>query len=813
MAALDIRSIHNISGSPVVLNGNSIPAGATVYAFYKSEYYANNAGDLQQALTQGFVQCVGTDGAVMSSQDAFEASSRAADYITSYGVSSGRELTVTISSDVALGLHEQLVVADTSLSSISVLLPLGSTGSRGKPLEFFNNGSNLLSIYPQAGQTLAGTTGYFLPAHDFTRIISDGSANWGILTNSGATGAEGFTGVIGPQGVTGLSGYTGVPGIDGAQGQTGIQGGTGVQGMTGAASSVIGPAEDGDYTDGLFVDFVPSTPIGTAVDRFNEVLKSLAPSPAPALVDISINNTGTAGKLSFGPSNAIGGYTNVPTRDLNASVSTSDVITDGSDSVTLKGIFAASTTMTGNLADAILVGPGSPTAAYPAKSFGDGGAGSVELWLNGARVAVVDLTSTANAITDSNTNAVLSVTASTSNKFPNGTNFDVFKYRTGTWQILGAGQRNGYNRMEVRRINGTTVVANRYGWVVDANVTATTFASESLSGISMTGSKYLSGVQHHTAGTATYAVTASNLHRNTYSSSGTAVSHTGTRCTVTSSSLANIVTEAETEVISKTATVSTGSRILNQGQTVSTTVDRTVQSDLTSTGATAYALLLDATAASGTVVLENMDDEVYRVASNLVITTTSGYDAVGGSPADWVSTTSLVSATAGYSDGLLVHNGLLQYPTKGTNSGNFAGIADGPAGNVNYSAANGNRVYLRYFYDASPRQNFRLNATVTTASFVSVATGASGNNLTLEVLAPNTTSNGSTTVWKDAVTSYTNDNSVGCYGSSFGSTIPTNWGVTLGGKNTSTSGNVVVVRITASSAWTGSINTLQLTWL
>lgn len=43
----------------------------------------------------------------------------------------------------------------------------------------------------------------------------------------------------------------------------------------------IGPAESGDlvYTDGIFPDFNTGTTIGTAVDRFNEVLLKLAPTP------------------------------------------------------------------------------------------------------------------------------------------------------------------------------------------------------------------------------------------------------------------------------------------------------------------------------------------------------------------------------------------------------------------------------------------------------------------------------------------------------------------------------------------------------
>ena len=35
-------------------------------------------------------------------------------------------------------------------------------------------------------------------------------------------------------------------------------------------TGTIGSAEDGTYTDGLFTDFTSTTPVGTAVDRFNE---------------------------------------------------------------------------------------------------------------------------------------------------------------------------------------------------------------------------------------------------------------------------------------------------------------------------------------------------------------------------------------------------------------------------------------------------------------------------------------------------------------------------------------------------------------
>ena len=75
---------------------------------------------------------------------------------------------------------------------------------------------------------------------------------------------------------------------------------TSSSGGGGGGTTTIGDAEEGSYSDGLFTDFTNSTAIGTAVDRFNEILKALSPSPAPTLDDIGCNDTGTSAKLSFG---------------------------------------------------------------------------------------------------------------------------------------------------------------------------------------------------------------------------------------------------------------------------------------------------------------------------------------------------------------------------------------------------------------------------------------------------------------------------------------------------------------------------------
>ena len=82
---------------------------------------------------------------------------------------------------------------------------------------------------------------------------------------------------------------------------------------SGGSGGNIGAAEDGSYTDGLFSDFVASTPIGTAIDKFNEILKIIVPGPAPAVDRINYTNAnGIAPKLTFTTQGeAPSGYTDV----------------------------------------------------------------------------------------------------------------------------------------------------------------------------------------------------------------------------------------------------------------------------------------------------------------------------------------------------------------------------------------------------------------------------------------------------------------------------------------------------------------------
>jgi hypothetical protein len=108
-----------------------------------------------------------------------------------------------------------------------------------------------------------------------------------------------------------------------------------------------------------------------------------------------------------------------------------------------------------------------------------------------------------------------------------------------------------------------------------------------------------------------------------------------------------------------------------------------------------------------------------------------------------------------------------------------------------------------------------MNVTATSTTFVNAATSPSGNNLNIQILAPSQTKNGSSvTEWKDCVTAYTADSAIGAYNASGGANVGNiagaAWGLTIGTKTTANSGNVIILKITASASWTGTIDTINI---
>ena len=93
-----------------------------------------------------------------------------------------------------------------------------------------------------------------------------------------------------------------------------------------SGDTVIGPAEDGDYTDGIFTDFTDQTRVGVAIDRFNEMLLLLAPAPPSG--DWTGAFGATVPTLSTTP------LTNTP-RMIGTSSPTSNVVTTQTPAFTI----------------------------------------------------------------------------------------------------------------------------------------------------------------------------------------------------------------------------------------------------------------------------------------------------------------------------------------------------------------------------------------------------------------------------------------------------------------------------------------------
>lgn len=588
----------------------------------------------------------------------------------------------------------------------------------------------------------------------------------------------------------------------------------------GANAGVIGTAEDGDYTDGLFTDFNDTTPTGTAVDRFNEVLAKLAPPPAPSLVNIDGNTNGSTAKLSFGASNAIAGYANVDGTGASSALDINDIFNLSGN---VKGVINASTNVSGTLAESTTA---HTDGSYPANSFGDGNLGTLKLEVNGTVIHTTDLT-TAGAGANTNANGSgFNLSAPTPVLFAAGGTFDQFQYRTGSWLVNQADLRLGYNYIRVSHdTGGGDSWTNYVDYVVDGDGTTMSAAGGSLAAPTMAGSKFLSGVEYHTSGSSTYATTIQNIHRDCYSHSSSALSFSTSNCSVSSRGLGNISDESDTEVLSEAVTVSTG-RLLNATISVGVNAQHPIKSNLSNQDNQSQSgILLDSVPDTASAVNENMDDEAYRLesVSNGAV---NNYNVQANiATGSWDSAEEL-GVNVGYDDGLLIYDGTLRYPTNGLDNGDFRNVADGntngpqygPASNPDYSSQTGNKVYYRQFINntGQTKANFNLNITGSSTGFKSVSGGPSGNDVNVEVKFPDgaiTTGTG----WLDAYENFATNQWADGNGArnattGVGRALNTNWGITVGTKSIA-AGEAVIVRITAGQSWNGNINDIDLTWL
>ena len=573
-------------------------------------------------------------------------------------------------------------------------------------------------------------------------------------------------------------------------------------------NSVIGPNATGGATYTGLYPFVSSTPVGTPIDYFNQVLQALVPPSAPTLRSWSATGSFTTGKLSFDAS--IGGYS---PGYVSATASPYE-------SVAINGSYTASTfggyrlgIMSTNAANSIYYkdisgilnnnvfnSTTTPTPAYITYSFGSGNVGTVSLYLNGSTISSIGLYNI--SATDSTSNGSvsgLSFSGATSSKFPSGYTFETFWNRTGTWIIKRNDSRivPGYNFITVKHdILPISYTLSQYEFVNDPDNTATTLSGAS-NALNLTGytTKSLSGIEYYNSlsSNIVYAVTINNLYRSTYYSGSDGISYAdisnngtnGVYGSVNTNSSSPIFTPVTSQqsipvVISGTSSaaavgttfsLNSGVRRINDSISFATSVKRTVQSNVTNQGSgTTTNLFIDTyTTGYATASYEGFNDEGFRLQN-----ATTKYDTYITLVSDistytWSSTQSLVGISR-YNNGLQVINANLIYPKFGFDAvGSLStnpnyGKTTPSSSSRDYTAANtlgtglattnsgggtSNRTFTRYFnVGTSPSyQKFTLVIRYNgTLSLSSVSTTLSPTTAWVEIKVPYLTGSGNTPV-------------------------------------------------------------------
>jgi len=634
----------------------------------------------------------------------------------------------------------------------------------------------------------------------------------------------------------------------------------------GASAGVIGPAEDGTYSDGLFTDFNPSTPIGVPIDRFNEILLALVPPPAPDLSSWSLGGPSFVnGRLSFDVSNP-SGLVPVPGVSVGGDFNASG-FRKGINSFVLqtKTTDTYYKDYTGVLAYSVARGPGDPTPAYATNSFGNGITGSLVLKLNGATISNESLANkTAINTTSDGAQSGLIISAATSSKFPSGVPFEFFWHRTGSFLIKkdDVNLRQGFNYLDLSHIlPSQTLTLASYSWVADPSTTETTFTSNNINNIVGSNARYISGIRYWSSLTLKYQVTLQNHVKNTYIASN-ALSSTSSvpggfngingKLTTTTTpimgppinkSINTPSTPNSPETITWDYTTNNSVRRLNESISFSTQVLRTVQGIDTSPLTTTNNYFIDNYAEDAQFLVENFTSENYRIRNGGIKYDPSTSTVAGFSALTWDKTQSL-NTSIGYQNGLQILNGQLVYPkfdyynvgTAQTNpnksvsvsadvlynlcDGTVTGFAKTNAAGTNY------RTFTRYF-KVDPSNTFaklRFVFELSNTVFVNADQDfTNSNQCWIEVKLPHDTSRSipvslpaligsSVTGWLDmtkkALPGQWNDGNGVYTGTPTGTQIDIDFGQ---GKSTYYSGGYILFRITAPPIWTGHISKITVT--
>jgi hypothetical protein len=604
---------------------------------------------------------------------------------------------------------------------------------------------------------------------------------------------------------------------------------------TATITSTIGVAEDGTYTDGLYTDFNSETPIGTAIDRFNEILKLLAPAPAPNLDDIDVNVDGVDAQLSFGSSNdlesestpyySVGTAAGFTAVDVNGTYSTS---TSGNN--LRAAIFNGSQNITGDLNEDV----SSDGNNYPANSFGNADQGELRLEVNGSVVHTVDLTSFTGTGSpgsgtgtsqNGNGSGFTHLSETDSGTLDNGTEFENFKHRTGRYVVNSSDQRQGWNYARVLHvIGGSTTTTNYVEWVNDADANSLAATSETLS---FTGGSIidLSGVKYFTDGSATYQVTVNNAYRNIYDTNNISFStsnagslNSGVSFSLASQSKPTIDTsggEDHTKSLSLTATDSSigASYMLNGSLTAGVNVTHPLKSNLSNAGqATTSGILLYNLSNTSTDTTETFRRENFRIISASYDTQASLVDSSN----EWNSSTHMTSSNAGHENGLQFYNQRLYSPTNTLNSGDFTTFSNAPGNQPDYSSETGLRTFYRWFKNTTGSTKYEFSISINGSGSTIVSDSTSLNSGRIRVLVKFPSDGSRETGWLDLAEEFVLDQYEDGDGAhltngalSFDSTLNATNYVSLGTIGVENN-EYIGVKIEADATWSGYISQISV---
>ena len=636
------------------------------------------------------------------------------------------------------------------------------------------------------------------------KIIATGSTNTGasiLLYGNDADGEPPLAGNIGTSfDTTGIGSDTFFYVSGSEEKRMVIGGGLTLSGTIIALQGIpLGEYADETYQEGIFEDWRASTTIGYAVREINNFLKALAPSRPPNLSSLSANSAGATGKLIVDVSHPFTTHSPFSSRFVDESYGFSG------DNL---GIFVSGSSFSGYLANGVAIGAGTPYSAYDAKALNKGNEGFLELYLNDVLLRSIDLsieTATVDAGTGFNLSEAKSVLFSTT-----GIAFDGFKYRTGTWTIQAPTQTLGRNTVKViHNISiATQYITNQLEWFVDGGGTSIAFSDEQITNLSLTGTKYLSGVKYYTGGTFSYSITGSNVYSGAAYSGNPVSFATNYGLQSVSSEYLPAVAGNQSSPVNVYKAVSfqtSGIRLIAGSVSVRTTIPVVIGSSVQSSGASVSNVLMDNVSNTCSETNETFTSEQYRLPSNV--------DSDNKTLATdlWDSSVSISSTSnAGYSDGLLVGESKLIIP-----AANYSSILNGPAGNVNYSANIGtsNRTYYRMFIGDAASANFvlRLNGSGTT--IVAAANlFSSANQMKVEVKAP--TQTGWLCAYNDFISGEYSDGG-GARAASFGlgRALNTNWGLTVGVKNIVNSNYRIYLRITVPYNFSGYLSNMSFSFM